>query len=169
MPVEDTIYEQILDEYGFDPDYAVKCIEANRHNNITATYHLLYKKALRQKKPFTNVSHVTGSLDRAAIAHYERMEAANNATAANDRNARFQSNNWQAAHAQPPQHKRGTSTNYNTYKNANVLQSVNGGPETANLKPEQDQVLTAQKRYKMELQDEINRLRDRYSQATKKK
>jgi len=47
MPLEDTIYEQILDEFGFDPDYSVKCIEANRHNNITATYHLLYKKALR--------------------------------------------------------------------------------------------------------------------------
>ena len=141
--------------------YAVKCIEANRHNNITATYHLLYKRALRQKKPFTNVSHVAGSLDRAAIAHYERMEAQNKA-AANERNSRFQ-NDWEAENTVPPQHKRGVSTNYNNYKNANVLQSVNGGPETANLKPEQDQVLTAQKRYKMELQDEINKLRDRYS------
>jgi hypothetical protein len=75
MPVEDVIYEAILDEFGFDPDYAVKCIEANRHNNITATYHLLYKKALRESKPFTNVTHVTGSLDRAAIANYERVEA----------------------------------------------------------------------------------------------
>jgi len=76
MPVEDSIYESILDEFGFDPDYAVKCIEANRHNNITSTYHLLYKQAMRQKKPFTNASHVTGSLDRAAVAQYERMEAA---------------------------------------------------------------------------------------------
>ena len=58
MPVEDTIYEQILDEYGFDPDYAVKCIEANRHNNITATYHLLYKKALRQKKNLLQNNHI---------------------------------------------------------------------------------------------------------------
>lgn len=76
MPVEDVIYEAILDEFGFDPDYAVKCIEANRHNNITATYHLLYKKALKESKPFTNATHVTGSLDRAAIANYERTEAA---------------------------------------------------------------------------------------------
>ena len=74
MPVEDSIYEQILDEFGFDPDYSVKCIEANRHNNITATYHLLYKRAQRQKKPFTNAAHVTGSLDRAAVAQYERNE-----------------------------------------------------------------------------------------------
>lgn len=117
--MEDSIYEQILDEFGFDPDYAVKCIEANRHNNITATYHLLYKRALRGKKPFTNAAHVTGSLDRAAVAHYERAEAVKQrvqerpATNAND---------WHSKdHAQPPPHKRGTSTNYNTYKNGQLL------------------------------------------------
>ena len=92
MPLEDTIYEQILDEFGFDPDYAVKCIEANRHNNITSTYHLLYKKAARQKKPFTNVSHVTGSLDQAAVAQYERMEAAKAAT--NERHSRYNNAEW---------------------------------------------------------------------------
>lgn len=65
MPLNDTIYELMLDEFGFDPDYSVKCIEANRHNHITATYHLLYKKALKQNKPFVSVgSHVHGSLDR---------------------------------------------------------------------------------------------------------
>jgi len=65
MPLNDVIYEQMLDEFGFDPDYSVKCIEANRHNYITATYHLLYKKALRQNKPFVSVtSHVHGSVDR---------------------------------------------------------------------------------------------------------
>ena len=91
MPVEDNIYEQILDEFGFDPDYSVKCIEANRHNNITATYHLLYKRILREQKPFTNASHVTGSLDRAAIARYEQMEANNNngSQISNNRAPRF--------------------------------------------------------------------------------
>ena len=65
MPVNDAIYEQMLDEFCFDPDYSVKCIEANRHNNITATYHLLFKRAQRQDKPFTNVTtHVAGNLDR---------------------------------------------------------------------------------------------------------
>ena len=43
MPVDDEIYGRLLDDYCFDPDYTVKCIEANRHNNITTTYHLLYK------------------------------------------------------------------------------------------------------------------------------
>ena len=40
MPVDDQMYEQLLDEFNFDADYSVKCIEANRHNHITATYHL---------------------------------------------------------------------------------------------------------------------------------
>ena len=68
----------MLDELYFDPDYSVKCIEANRHNNITTTYHLLYKKELKQNNPFllgVPISgHVAGSLDRAVVARYEAME-----------------------------------------------------------------------------------------------
>jgi hypothetical protein len=45
MPINNTVYEQVVDKFGFDADYTGKCIEANRHNNITAVYHLLYKKA----------------------------------------------------------------------------------------------------------------------------
>ena len=45
MPVNDKMYQMMLDEFNYDPDYSVKCIEANRHNQITATYHLLTKKA----------------------------------------------------------------------------------------------------------------------------
>jgi 5'-AMP-activated protein kinase catalytic alpha subunit len=52
MPVNDTIYEQMLDEFNFDADYSVKCIEANRHNHITATYHLLFKRKLRENKAY---------------------------------------------------------------------------------------------------------------------
>ena len=47
MPVNDKMYQMMLDEFNYDPDYSVKCIEANRHNQITATYHLLTKKTLR--------------------------------------------------------------------------------------------------------------------------
>jgi len=32
MPVNDKLYQQMLDEFNYDPDYSVKCIEANRHN-----------------------------------------------------------------------------------------------------------------------------------------
>ena len=45
---------------------------------------------------------------------------------------------------------------------------MNGGPETANLNVDPNQSITAQKRYKMELQAEINMLRERYKEATKK-
>lgn len=44
MPVNDQIFSMIIDQQKFDVDYSVKCIEANRHNHITATYHLIYKK-----------------------------------------------------------------------------------------------------------------------------
>ena len=59
----------MLDEFNYDPDYSVKCIEANRHNQITATYHLLTKKALRQDKNFldgdvSGTANMIGSLDR---------------------------------------------------------------------------------------------------------
>ena len=102
MPVVDSIYEQILDEYGFDPDYSVKCIEANRHNNVTATYHLLYKKAIRNQKPFTNLN--AGSLDRAGVGRYETHETRNAAERVplHDKNKRV------LADAEP---KRGVSTN----------------------------------------------------------
>jgi hypothetical protein len=43
----------MLDEFNFDADYSVKCIEANRHNHITATYHLMEKKNLRENKAYT--------------------------------------------------------------------------------------------------------------------
>ena len=36
-----------LDQYGFNLEYARKCIEANKHNHVTATYYLLLKKKLK--------------------------------------------------------------------------------------------------------------------------
>jgi hypothetical protein len=65
MPLCNTIYEEILDEFGFDADYAVKCIEANRHNDITATYHLMVKRAMRIENEYLpSTTHVTKSLER---------------------------------------------------------------------------------------------------------
>ena len=52
MPLNNTVYEKVLEQFGFDADYTVKCIEANRHNNITAAYHLLFKKAQRLNRPY---------------------------------------------------------------------------------------------------------------------
>lgn len=44
MPFLDSIFKIMMDENSFDHEYAVKCIEANRHNQITATYHLINKR-----------------------------------------------------------------------------------------------------------------------------
>lgn len=47
MPYNAELLKQIVEEYGFELDYSIKCIEANRHNHITATYHLINKRNKR--------------------------------------------------------------------------------------------------------------------------
>lgn len=54
----------MLDEHSFDNEYAIKCIEANRHNQITATYHLLYKRQAWKQKHLTDNPRLAGSIDR---------------------------------------------------------------------------------------------------------
>lgn len=47
MPYNADLLRQIVDEYDFETDYSIKCLEANRHNHITATYHLINKRNKR--------------------------------------------------------------------------------------------------------------------------
>jgi len=47
MPIEEALLNQIIDEYNFEKDYSIKCLESNRHNHITATYHLISKRNRR--------------------------------------------------------------------------------------------------------------------------
>ncbi len=47
MPYNNDLLRQIVDEYDFEVDYSIKCLEANRHNHITATYHLINKRNKR--------------------------------------------------------------------------------------------------------------------------
>jgi hypothetical protein len=47
MPLNDEFLRTMAEEHEFDFDYSVKCLEANRHNHITATYHLISKKQKR--------------------------------------------------------------------------------------------------------------------------
>lgn len=47
MPYGNDLLRQIVDEYDFEIDYSIKCLEANRHNHITATYHLINKRNKR--------------------------------------------------------------------------------------------------------------------------
>lgn len=46
VPMDPIILES-LSQYKIDVEYARKCLEANKHNHITATYYLLLKKHLR--------------------------------------------------------------------------------------------------------------------------
>jgi 5'-AMP-activated protein kinase, catalytic alpha subunit len=67
MPFNDPIFKIMQDQHRFDHDYALKCIEANRHNTITATYHLIHKKNMRANKAVSDYPPmVAGSMDRGA-------------------------------------------------------------------------------------------------------
>lgn len=55
IPLDERILKQLADPLkskcdDFSEEYARKCIEANKHNHITATYHLLMKKSLKSGK-----------------------------------------------------------------------------------------------------------------------
>ena len=42
IPIEEEILK-ILETYGFEKDYAWKCIDANIHNHVTSTYYIILK------------------------------------------------------------------------------------------------------------------------------
>ena len=46
VPIDPEIL-QSLSQYDINIDYAKKCLEANKHNHITATYFLLLKKHVK--------------------------------------------------------------------------------------------------------------------------
>lgn len=143
MPVNDKMYQMMLDEFNYDPDYSVKCIEANRHNQITATYHLLTKKALRQDKNFldnegTGTANMIGSLDRGSKP--TRMQQELN-------------------HNQPQSHKRGQSTAVaqgqrgpvGSIQQAPALNIGDVKQQSSNTRESDKNDISAQKRYKLEL------------------
>lgn len=47
MPFNSELLHKLIEDYHFEEDYAIRCMEANRHNHITATYHLINKKNYR--------------------------------------------------------------------------------------------------------------------------
>ena len=49
MPWEKTLLSKLIEDYQFEEEYAIRCMEANRHNHITATYHLIDKKSHRNR------------------------------------------------------------------------------------------------------------------------
>ena len=43
IPIDKKIVNS-LEQFSFDSDYVNKCLEANRHNNVTTAYYLALKK-----------------------------------------------------------------------------------------------------------------------------
>jgi 5'-AMP-activated protein kinase, catalytic alpha subunit len=60
IPVDQIILGK-LEGYKIDKDYAQKCIEANKHNNVSTGYYLLLKKHLRDGG--TSLAHYSHSSD----------------------------------------------------------------------------------------------------------
>ncbi|CAD7968767.1 unnamed protein product [Amoebophrya sp. A25] len=46
IPIEEDIVQQ-LEKYGFPREYALKCLEMNKHNHVTTTYYLLARRKFR--------------------------------------------------------------------------------------------------------------------------
>lgn len=40
---------RLINDFQFEEEYSIRCLEANRHNHITATYHLINKKNQRNQ------------------------------------------------------------------------------------------------------------------------
>lgn len=40
----------MMQEYGFDPEYTEKCLDANKHNHVTTTYYLFLKRLKKEGK-----------------------------------------------------------------------------------------------------------------------
>jgi 5'-AMP-activated protein kinase catalytic alpha subunit len=47
IPIDENVLFSLKD-FNYDIDYASKCLEANRHNNITTTYYLALKKFIKE-------------------------------------------------------------------------------------------------------------------------
>ncbi len=47
IPVDQNIISQ-LKQFNYDLDYVSKCLEANRHNNVTTSYYLSLKKYVKE-------------------------------------------------------------------------------------------------------------------------
>jgi len=49
MPWNQELLTRLIEDFHFEEEYAIRCMEANRHNHITATYHLINKKNQRNQ------------------------------------------------------------------------------------------------------------------------
>ena len=64
IPIDEHVLDAIV-SLGFDRDFSRKCIEANRHNEVTTSYYLLLKKFVRNggiSKTYLSSKHFDPSL-----------------------------------------------------------------------------------------------------------
>lgn len=48
IPIDQAILQSMQKEFEIDPQYAAKCIQANKHNHVSATYYLLLKEKIKK-------------------------------------------------------------------------------------------------------------------------
>lgn len=63
-----------MEKYEIDLDYSKKCIKANRHNHVTATYHLMIKKKIKQGKITVQTAYASEN-DLSAIKRQPRFKS----------------------------------------------------------------------------------------------
>lgn len=151
----------IVEKQKFDKEYAVKCIEANRHNFITATYHLVYKSQLKTGASISEVpSVVTGSIDRQqaqtrAMKNLKQEEIEN------------QNRVSKRGHSINTNHALKGEINYTLPQN--YYPALKLGDQKLDILNNDRQLdetdLSAQKKYKLQLQADIVKLKQKYNQV----
>ena len=48
IPIDDSILDHIYSEFKINKKYAKKCIQASKHNHISASYYLLLKEKIKK-------------------------------------------------------------------------------------------------------------------------
>ena len=48
MPIDTTILDRMDTDFGLEKGYAKKCIQVNKHNQVTSTYYLLLKELIKK-------------------------------------------------------------------------------------------------------------------------
>lgn len=43
MPIDETVVDSLA-TVGYDKEYIIKCLDANKHNDVTTAYYLTIKK-----------------------------------------------------------------------------------------------------------------------------
>ena len=73
MPYTRELLQRLINDFQFEEDYSIRCLEANRHNHITATYHLINKK--NQRNQYMRETFSTRNNPDSTQAKRERLQS----------------------------------------------------------------------------------------------